>query len=80
MKSIALIAALTCAALPSLGAAQQQQQPLNALEIQRVHFLVGNVDLSNLTDRQIVQIKEALVQNVDRTAKETLILMALKKK
>ncbi|WP_143594957.1 hypothetical protein [Thioclava sp. DLFJ4-1] len=79
MKSIALIAALTCAALPSLAAAQQQQ-PLNALEIQRVHFLVGNVDLSNLTDRQIVQIKEALVQNVDRTAKETLIRMALKKK
>jgi len=79
MKSIALIAALACTALPSLAAAQQQQ-PLNALEIQRVHFLVGNVDLSNLTDRQIVQIKEALVQNVDRTAKETLIRMALKKK
>ncbi|OOY06263.1 hypothetical protein BMI87_01800 [Thioclava sp. F28-4] len=78
MKSIALIAALACAALPSLAAAQQQ--PLNALEIQRVHFLVGNVDLSNLTDRQIVQIKEALVQNADRTAKETLIRMALKKK
>ncbi|WP_078570233.1 hypothetical protein [Thioclava sp. F36-7] len=78
MKAIALIAALACAALPSLAAAQQQ--PLNALEIQHVHSLVGNVDLSNLTDRQIVQIKDALIQNVDRTAKETLIRMALKKK
>ncbi|OWY05489.1 hypothetical protein B6V75_05060 [Thioclava sp. F1Mire-8] len=78
MKAIALIAALACAAIPSLAAAQQQ--PLNAIEIQRVHALVGNVDLSNLTDRQIVQIKDALVQNVDRTAKETLIRMALEKK
>ncbi|AQS47774.1 hypothetical protein BMG03_08130 [Thioclava nitratireducens] len=78
MKAIALIAALACAAMPSLAAAQQQ--PLNAIEIQRVHALVGNVDLSSLTDRQIVQIKDALVQNVDRTAKETLIRMALKKK
>ncbi|OWY10777.1 hypothetical protein B6V74_01755 [Thioclava sp. F42-5] len=78
MKAIALIAALACAAMPSLAAAQQQ--PLNAIEIQRVHALVGNVDLSHLTDRQIVQIKDALVQNVDRTAKETLIRMALKKK
>ncbi|KEO51525.1 hypothetical protein [Thioclava pacifica] len=81
MKRLALIAALGLAALPVLSPQTALAgQPLSQLEILRVHELVGDVDLSNLSDRQIAVIKEALVRRTDNDEKKSLILAILKKR
>ncbi|OOY11018.1 MAG: hypothetical protein EP320_15415 [Rhodobacteraceae bacterium] len=81
MKHLALIAALGVAALPALSPQSVfAGQPLSQLEIQRIHELVGDVDLSNLSARQIAVIKSVLVQRTDEADKKATILAILKER